>query len=317
MPFRQICDNYPYFMRSLNRLFRQLFRDFRRGGVAAYHDYKIKPRIAEWAWPYWADAPQPVPVHIIMGEHDWQQGAWTLASFFHWTEHTWKIAIHDDGTLSDQACSDLEALFPRAHLIRRSDANASVGRHFSAFPLCHEYRSLDRNALKIFDAHYFSQSLRYILLDTSVLFFKYPREIMDWVTSCASECWLTESPAEQSLISTAVAKTELQISLWPRAHAGICLLTKAAVDFNFCELMLCRSNLRKNTSPKVHHTLLALCASRHGKGGLLPAQYQHSTKEQKDTECTARIYTGKRSEYFFSEGIRYLREVLLDRSVSA
>ena len=50
-------------MISLGRLWWLLKRDIKRGWDASIHEYRTKPRITEWNWPYWSDAPMAVPVH--------------------------------------------------------------------------------------------------------------------------------------------------------------------------------------------------------------------------------------------------------------
>ena len=97
-------------MISPGRLWRLLKRDVKRGLSASYHDYKTRPLIQKWSWPFWNDAPMSVPIHVLTGEKDWQLCAWMLASFFHYTEQTWNLVIHDDGTLTEEIRGELSGV---------------------------------------------------------------------------------------------------------------------------------------------------------------------------------------------------------------
>src|SRR6478736_10242895 len=110
-------------MISPGRLWWLLRRDLQRGWSATFHDYRSKPRIADWSWPFWNQTPQTVPVHVLTGEKDYQLCAWMLASWFHFTEETWRIFIHDDGTLPEAGRDLFRKLFTNARVISRDEAD--------------------------------------------------------------------------------------------------------------------------------------------------------------------------------------------------
>lgn len=302
-------------MISPGRLWWLLRRDFRRGWAAAYHDYKVRPLIEEWSWPFWADAPMSVPVHILTGEKDWQLCAWMLASFIHHTEQTWKIVIHDDGTLTEAIRGKLAALFKNARFISRAQADSEMDRVLKPLPFCYEYRGMHPLALKLFDMPHFCEAPRFLMLDSDVLFFNHPREIMDWVGSGADECWFNEDVAEGSLISEKDALDDLGVKLWPRVNSGVGLVTKSAVDFEFCDRALGETPILKGHLWRVEQTLFALCASRHGKGGLLPKTYEVSLGKHAAENCVARHYVGAVRDRFYGEGLRRLRPVLFAKEL--
>lgn len=149
------------------------------------------------------------------------------------------------------------------------------------------------------------------MLDSDVLFFNHPREIMDWVGNGAKECWFTEDIAEGSLLSEKDALEDLGVKLWPRVNSGIGLITKEAIDFEFCDRVLGETSILKGHLRRVEQTLFALCASRQGKGGLLPKTYEVSLNKNVAEECIARHYVGAVRDRFYGEGMKRLRPVLL------
>src|SRR5437016_1168105 len=138
-------------MISPGRLWWQVRRDVKRGWNAAYHDYNTLPRIEEWLWAYWGEESATVPVHVLTGDKDWLLAAWSLASFFHFTEIGWPIVIHDDGTLPDEARETFVTLFDSCRIIPRAESDADVTRALWPYPFCLDYRNTHPLGLKVFD----------------------------------------------------------------------------------------------------------------------------------------------------------------------
>ena len=298
-------------MISPGRLWWLLRRDLGRGWDASYQDYKIKTLITQWTWPFWTEAPMPVPVHVLTGEKDWLLCAWMLASFFHSTEQTWNVVIHDDGTLTEDNRKQLGAIFKTARIIPRAQADATIEKILQPLPFAYEYRGMHPLALKVFDMPYYCEAERFIVLDSDVLFFNHPREIVDWVSGGAKECWFNEDVADASLITETNALDDLGVKLWQRVNSGLCLIAKEAINNEFCDRALGETSILKGELWRVEQTLFALCASRFGKGGLLPKTYEVSLGRHASEDCIARHYVGAVRERFFGEGLKRLGKALL------
>jgi hypothetical protein len=301
-------------MISPGRLWWLLRRDLTRGWSATFHDYRTKPRIADWTWPFWNQTPQTVPVHVLTGAKDYELCAWMLASWFHFTEETWRIFIHDDGTLPEAARELFRKLFGNARIIPRDEADTRMDKVLAPYPFCHDYRNKHPLALKIFDFATYTDSDRFIALDSDVLFFNYPREIMEWVATKKAECWFNEDVAEGSLITPDNARADLGVKLWRKVNSGLCLINKPAIDLEFCERALGETSILKGHIWRIEQTLFALCASR-GKGGLLPPTYEVSLGKNAAPGAVARHYVGAVRDRFYGEGLKRLRGVLLSGEV--
>jgi hypothetical protein len=83
------------------------------------------------------------------------------------------------------------------------------------------------------------------------------------------------------------------------------------VDFDFCDQALATTSILRGQIWRVEQTLFALCASRHGKGGLLPETYEVSLKRRGSPDAIARHYVGAVRDRFYAEGLKRLREQLL------
>lgn len=299
-------------MISPGRLWWQLRRDVKRGWGAAYHDYQTLPRIEEWAWAFWGEEPTKVPVHILTGDKDWRLAAWSLASFLHFTEVGWPIVIHDDGTLPEEAVEVFKELFVSCRIIMRGEADAEVTKLLRPYPFCLDYRNTHPLGLKVFDMPHYANGERYVMLDSDVLFFRKPEEIIHWANGpLAKDCWFNEDVQEASLITASEAREELNVKLWSRVNSGLCLIYKPAVDFDFCDRALAITSILRGHIWRVEQTLLALCASRNGKGGLLPNTYEVTLKKNASKDIVARHYVGAVRDRFYAEGLKRLRGELL------
>jgi hypothetical protein len=113
------------------------------------------------------------------------------------------------------------------------------------------------------------------------------------------------------LISAAEARGELGVKLWSRVSTGLCLFWKPAIDLDFCDRALAETSILRGHLWRVEQTLLALCASRHGQGGLLPKRYEVSLGRQAATDAISRHYVGAVRDRFYGEGLKRLHETLL------
>lgn len=290
-------------MISPGRIWWLIQRDLRRGWSASYHDHVTLPRIGRFTLPSGLGKAPEVPVHVLTGKQDWQLAAWMLASWFHFTGLNWKVVLHEDGTLPGEAANLFQRVFPGITLINSANANQTIQHALSQYPLCLKYRFEHPLARKIFDVPFFSDSKRLILLDSDLLFFTRPNEILHWVGQENQECWFNEDASESSFVSKEEAKEKLGVNLWPRVNSGLCLLWKEAIDWEFCERCLKETSILKGRIWRVEQTLFALCASRQNQGGLLPSTYEVSLSNLARDGAVARHYVGAVRDRFFGEGL--------------
>jgi len=256
-----------------------------------------------------------MPVHVLTGERDWRLAAWMLASWFHFSEHAWPVMVHDDGTLPGEGRQLFKKLFSNARIIDRREADAAVQPLLHPYPFCADYRKQHPLALKLFDVPHFTTGGRFCVFDSDLLFFNHPREILEWVTRGADECWFNEDVKEGSLVTAAEARNELGIKIWPRVNTGLCLLVKSAIDLDLCDRALAQTSILRGHVWRVEQTLLMLCAARHGKGGLLPRTYEVSLGKHAREDAISRHYVGMVRDRFYAEGLKYLNGILFPMEI--
>ncbi|MFQ3671702.1 MAG: hypothetical protein SNJ84_09620 [Verrucomicrobiia bacterium] len=297
---------------SPGRLIYLVRRDLARGPKVAWFEHGVGRRIRRWRNPYAGGGVGEVPVHVLTGVEQFRMVLWMLASWFHFTGRNWQVVVHDDGTLGKHEEAELLTCVPQARLVWAKEADREVQSGLRDLPLCRCYRERHPLARKLVDVPWLSSAERLILLDADVLFFKRPVEILRWVDGASDgSSWFNEDFQEPSPVAPVEVEQALGFPLWPRVNSGVCLLDRATVDLKFCDEVMAKLDLLSRNLWRVEQFLLAVCASRVGKGGLLPSEYEVSRGARRDPEGISRHYVGAVRDRFYAEGVRELARVLL------
>jgi hypothetical protein len=299
---------------TLGRLFYLAKRRFRLGCRHWYAENVVWKKILDWR-PNANWLLSPVPVHFLTSINDWKMTLWMLASLHETTQRRWQITLHDDGSLLNGDLENFRRIYPEIRIIRLKDANERMAKVLSDFARCQDYRNRMPHGLKCFDIPEFCEAQRYLMIDPDVLFFKKPLEILQWVENFSdTSCWFNKDFQEPSPLPPAQAMADLGVPLWLCVNTGLCLLQRGVVrDLDSMEKWLGHPALQNPKMQwRVEQTLLALCASQAGAGGLLPEEYEVSPRKNRETAGISRHYIGCVRDRFYSEGILELHKTLFN-----
>ena len=296
---------------SPGRFWYLMQRDWRRGLDATWNDRVTSRRILGWRNPYADLAPEPIPVHVLTGSDDWLLACWMLASWFHTTQRNWRIIIHDDGNLPPEAKPAFVRMSPSVRGVSAAESDRSVLDALAAHPLCREYRLKHPLARKIFDIPSLTPAERFIILDSDVLFFRKPEAILGWCKDGAGECWFNEDVNESLPIPREEVREKLEIDVWRKVNSGLCLMDRKAINLDLCERALRETGLLAGHIWLVEQSLFAICASAHGRGGLLAPEYEVSLRKSARPDAVARHYVGAVRQRFYGDGIKRMKRELL------
>jgi hypothetical protein len=279
-----------------------------------YAENVVWKKILDWRpnpqWPL-----SPVPVHFLTSIHDWRMALWMLASLHKTTQRRWQITLHDDGSLHDCDLEHFRRIFPGIRILRTRDVEERMTGVLSNYPRCRDYRNLMPHGLKCFDIPEFCEASRYLMIDPDLLFFRPPLEILQWVENFSdSSCWFNKDFQDPSPLPPAQAMADFGVPLWPCVNTGLCLLQRGVVrDLDSMEKWLGHPALQNPKMQwRVEQTLLALCASQAGAGGLLPEEYEVSPHKNREPTGISRHYIGCVRDRFYSEGILELHKSLFN-----
>lgn len=185
-------------------------------------------------------------LHMLLGRKHVGMALWAVKSFLHATKRSFKVVLHDDGTLSEDDLVKLKTHLVGARIIRKREADAIMRQILAAYPNCFEYRFTSRDttdhrgtkynmrifSLRLFDFNLLADSKKTLVLDADVLFFKEPKEILDWATSPSDGVSLYS--VEQYLpvrdARNRIVRFDLKDPRPTAANAGLLCFDKQAFD---------------------------------------------------------------------------------------
>lgn len=249
---------------------------------------------------------QPVAnigVHMLVSSQTWEAGLLAAASFEHHTDRRWSFFIHEDGTIREKERRSIRKMFPDARLISRDESDAKAHTALAAHPHCLAHRSRYNLFLKFADFAAFTPGERFIVLDSDVLFFRRPEEILDWVEAAAPAFLYNVDSKEKYCIPREVAESAPDVNLPSRFNSGVMLLPHAAIDFSLAEAFISRVESAAHHPQFFEQTLYALMAGASGKSRALPETYDISWNYFRRKGAVCRHYIGDfKNDLFWIEG---------------
>lgn len=246
-------------------------------------------------------------IHMILCHRDLYRGLWALYSLHHFSPGSFRLKIHDDGTLDAQDRCLLERIFPGLVIVPRAVADATVVQRLEAQGLtrCAEARRRFFWALKLFDPAVLSDEASFCLIDSDVLFFSSPRELFNGGTQ-PQAMYLVDQENSYSLSRPELRQLLGQECL-ERCNSG---LIRLAPDLRRIEAYLAHNSFWVGDD-SIHsykeQTLYAMELTA-SNAAPLPGSYAMPPLAGKSWAYTAVHYCGGplSSHLYFAEGLHYL-----------
>ncbi len=212
-PFVVVSSSSPHSFRSF------LHRAQRKLRYLYYKDYYAK-RILD-SPPVECDSSVPLEVHMVTHESAMLESLWCLKTFYHFSEIRPKLFIHDDGSLSEESTSIFLNHFKEARVIGKLEADLKMQEYLKDYEFSHMYRFANYGAhsLKLLDFYRFSDNKPVLGLDSDVLFFQKPLELLN----CAQTqqgFYMCDYRDSYSL-PTNQLENNFQLKIVPRVNTGI------------------------------------------------------------------------------------------------
>jgi hypothetical protein len=120
-------------------------------------------------------------IHMLLHHQRILEGIWALYSFAHFAQQPCQFVVHSDGSLTATDSGYLHSILPGIRIIARSEADALVESRLAMLGYTNSIRFRKQLvfALKLFDPFFFGERASFVLLDSDVLFFRIPHELLD------------------------------------------------------------------------------------------------------------------------------------------
>jgi len=244
----------------------------KHGLVAAYYRDIVRPRIL--GTPAVSGTTDPLcELHVLTCRGDWLNLIWGLKSFYHHSKRRYALCIHEDGTLPDAGLRQLRHHFPDARLVLRSEADKRAESELRRYPRSLEFRRTNLLAPKVFDFVWHMQGDRMLLLDSDLLFFDAPTELLRRIEDHAYTLnSVNRDIASAYTIEPSAVEMTTGLRVIERFNSGLGLIHRASLRMDWIEEFLALPGITQGHFWRIEQTLFALCSSRYGVE-LLPDEY--------------------------------------------
>ncbi len=288
---------------SIGSIGLKIKQKYQHGFGTAYYRDSVRYRILKTK-PILNANDLTCEIHVLTSANDWLNLVWTLKSFYHFSQRQYALCIHDDGTLTQESITTLQDHFPDAQIIDRKQADEKILPLLESYPHCLEFRKTNHLSPKVFDFAAYLQSDRLLLLDSDILFFQSPTELLNRIENPDYQLNTLNADVTSSYtVEPEVVKTHLGFDLAERVNSGLGLIHKRSLSFDWIEEFLSLPDIIGHFW-RIEQTIYALCSSRFGVELLPPAYDVHL--EGSINGSPSRHYVGKIRHLMYSEGIRHL-----------
>jgi hypothetical protein len=251
----------------------------RHTGVATtlktrYYKQQLLPLIAEM--PALEADRGTCELHMLLHKGKLLEGAWALYSFLFHSASGIRVVIHSDGSLDADCAAVLSRLFRGVRVISREESDRHVLSQLNrlGLPHCADLRRRFVLSLKLFDPHLYTESDSYIILDSDILTFSSPWELVEergdtrhLYSPDNNECQYSRPVTElQESVGRVIAR---------RLNSGLLRILRRGISFNRIDEAIAKAGILHD-QPISHYaeqTLYACELPVQGAVALDPARY--------------------------------------------
>ncbi len=290
---------------SLRRQRRWLeFQESRREGfLNAVRRRRIQKRILSTP-PIYTCQTGSVELHTLTWRRDWINLLWALKSFYHFSGVDYPLHVHDGG-LTDESADCLRSHFPRSIIISKREADEKVETTLATRGLsnCLKYRSRNPAAQKLFDFILCSSSEWILSIDSDIVFFRKPTDLMVECGQPKRNRYNKDSGFWYSMPVDDL-HTAFGLRVPERVNSGLSLIRRTSVTFEQIEEWLRHPKLFEDRWV-TEQTLHALLGGVQGVE-FLPDTYVVDTKPRLTADTVCKHYPGFFRHLLYQEGMAHL-----------
>ncbi|HEV2761677.1 MAG TPA: hypothetical protein VGV38_01685 [Pyrinomonadaceae bacterium] len=288
---------------SIGALYLNLRKKYEHGLKTAYYRDAVRGRILRSS-PVAGTTNRACEIHVLTSAADWVNMMWALKSFYWVTGRDYALCVHDDGSLTPELRSVMQRHFPEARVVARDEADRKVLPLLAGHPRCLEFRRTNQLSPKVFDFMAYLESDRMLLLDSDILFFSEPRELLRRIEDPAYRLNAFNADVSSAYtVEPRAVRERTGVELGERINSGLALVHRDSMRLDWIEEFLGLPGIIGHFW-RIEQTLYALCASKYGVE-LLPGEYDVRLAEGIGHR-PSRHYVGAIRHLMYSEGMCHL-----------
>jgi hypothetical protein len=284
----------------IGRLLYDFNKKFGHGLQTAWRRDVIRWRILK-TQPVYRLTDSSCEIHVLTCHRDWLDLIWSLKSFFAVCELPFRVCIHEDGSVPVDGIEALRHHFPDARVIRRIEADKTVGLKLRNYPRCQALRDANVLSLKVFDFATYLESDRMLLLDSDILFFQRPNILLQRISnSDYAHNSLNRDWGMGYSVEPAVAQSMVEFPVQSNINSGLGLMHRQSYELKCFEEWLTFPGILSHPH-RIEQTLVGLACSRFGHQ-FLPEDYDVRLQSTQPAQIV-KHYTGPIRHLMYREGL--------------
>ncbi len=228
-------------------------------------------------------------VHMLLGRKHVGMCLWAVKSFLNATNTPFVVVLHDDGSLTDADTAKLKAHLIDVRVVHKKEADDIMRKKLAPYPNCLEYRFTSKStsdhrgteynmrifSIRLFDFNLMSNATKTLVLDADVLFFKEPREIVDWAPSASDgvSLYSVEQYRPVRNVRGAIVGFERKSPTPTDANAGLLCFDKQAFDLDSINAWIGEHRDRMDRYATFEQAAYNYLIKRDGRCSPLPDSY--------------------------------------------
>ena len=221
---------------------------------------------------------------------------WSVKSFLQHSGRKYTVVLHDDGSLTESDIKILKEHLINAKVVRKSTADKLIEERIMGLSNCHEYRFTSKEtsdhrgrkydmhifSVRLFDFNLISNATKTLVLDADVLFFKKPREIIEWAEDVEdrNSLYSVEQYVPIRNSRNEIIDYERKIPRPTDANAGLLCFDKRAFSLDALEKWIEANKERMNTYATFEQAAYNHLIKAKGGSAPLPDTYSFNYTDQ-------------------------------------
>jgi hypothetical protein len=302
----------PY-VKTMKAGYREVKRVIRHGLAYPWRRYVVSREV------FYTDAIHTntsgdVTVCVLTSSKDWLTCLWSLVSFYRFSGLKLPLLVYSDGTLRESHAQELTKVFPNARFIGSTEGASLVAEELSNYPNCLQFSGLSPYARKIIDLPVLCKSKSMLLLDSDILFFRPPDELVKYLNGDRSKHFVFESDYQDSYFDSRENIQKIfNAEIASRVNSGIVIADIERFDYARLEGWL-GNRLFQQEHHWAEQTLWAMYAGEE-QTILLSERYDVTMSADIGPDTVMKHYVKPIRDFLYTDGLPRLREKLEERGV--
>jgi hypothetical protein len=256
-------------------------------------------------------------VHMLLHHDRLYEGIWAFYSLAYHSGSIWRLVVHDDGSLDGDDCNELRRMFPSVSIITRQEADLEVDGTLERLGLekCRLLRRTLPFARKLFDVILLTGEERVVLLDSDVLFFKRPTQLLAAFSSGNASYLYMEDIENRYCLAIPTITAMVGENCIPRFNPGIAVVPTRATDLQMLERYLERPEFWHDLEQPSYYAELTLWAMLMTAMGATPLPSSYSidpSPRDRPLAVCGHYCGGPRARYhFYTDGIPAVKQAVV------